>query len=265
MRLDRLAPLAALLCVPWLSGCVVDDHAFSVSEVQEATRPLQADGRFSLENVNGRIHVDTWDQPRVRIEATKRAPDRAALERVRVEISGQADCVDVRTRQPKTGWTLFGSAAAVEYHVTVPRAAQVRVVSTNGRIEVDGVTGTLEARTVNGAVTITGAAARVAASTVNGRIRASYARADADALHRFSTTNGRIEVTLTAGAGGSLEASTVNGSIRSDLQLAHEHARPHSLKGRLGEGRGGFELATVNGSISIVRAGASASSDADKS
>lgn len=263
MRFHRAARLAVLLCVPWFSACIADGRAFSASDVQVATRPLEAAGRFSLENVNGGIHVDTWDQPQVRIEATKRASNRAALERVQVEISGQGERVDVRTRQPKRGFSWFGSAAAVEYHVTLPRDAQVRVESVNGRIEVDGVKGALEAKTVNGAVAITGAAGRVAASTVNGGIRTSYAQPDADALHRFSTTNGRIDVSLPAGTGGGLEASTVNGRIRSDLALAHEHAHPHSLKGRLGDGRGGFELASVNGSISVVRAGGSGGAERD--
>ena len=245
--------VAALLAGPALSACVVVGGGLPLAhDTQVETRAFEPGGLFTLENVNGRVTVATWSEPRVRIEADKAASAESLLRGMRIEIAGEGPRVDVRTRMPG-GW-LFGGGGQVEYRITLPADARVRVETVNGAIEIQGVAGELRASTTNGSVEIADAAGEVQASTVNGGIHARYRTASPDGRHRFSTTNGSITVAVPDGAGGRLEAATVNGSIQSDLTLESTgRATRRRLQGRLGKGRGSLELSTVNGSLHLRR------------
>lgn len=250
----RVLPRAAavLLAGPLLSACFVGSGLPRVRDTLVETRAFEPGGQFTLENVNGRVTVATWSEPKVRIEAEKAASSDSRLKGLRVEIVGEGRRVEVRTRMPG-GW-LFGGGGQVEYRITLPADAQVRVQTVNGAVEIEGVAGELRASTTNGSIHVTDAAGEVQASTVNGGIHARYRAASPDGRHRFSTTNGSVTVSLPEGAGGRLEASTVNGSVENDLPLeSTERSTRRRLEGRLGKGRGLLELSTVNGSIHLRR------------
>jgi hypothetical protein len=232
-------------------GCVDGGVFLSAREHLAETRTLGAGGEFVLENVNGRVVVEAGAAGQVRIEADKAASSDAMLRQVRVEIDGEGDRVEVRTRLPHGGW-LFGGSGRVDYRVTVPPDARVRVQTVNGSVDVRGLTGALRASTTNGSVEVADASGSVDASSVNGAIRTTYRTLDKDGRHAFSTTNGSINVSVPEGAGGRLLARNVNGSIDNDLPLAStSHASRHRLEGSLGDGRGSLELRTVNGSIHL--------------
>jgi hypothetical protein len=239
-----LAPL--LLASTLASGCL--SHTLSARDTLEETRPLDADGRFTLENTNGSVELETWDRNEVRIRAERRASSERRLERIEVNIEGEGERVSVQTRLP--GSSLFGGGAQVSYHVTVPRGARIEVGSVNGRLSMLGVEGVVKASTVNGRVELEGAPREVEASTVNGRIEARYFAAADSGRHRFSTTNGRVTVCLPDDARGRFDASTVNGRVRSDLPLDVQRRR---IRDRIGEGGADYAIETVNGSVLICR------------
>jgi DUF4097 and DUF4098 domain-containing protein YvlB len=226
----------------------------SVQESIVETRELEPGGRFELENVNGRVHVATWTEPRVRIEADKAASSRSALRNLRIDIDGEGSRVKVRTRHSRGSWLFGGGGGKVDYRITVPAGARVSVETVNGRVEIEGVTGDLRAATTNGGVEISGASGVVVATSVNGSINTGYGTLTGEGDHRFSTVNGSITVLVPEGTGGRLEAQTVNGSVDSDLRLeSSERATRRRLVGRLGQGRGSLKLETVNGSIRLRR------------
>ena len=241
---------AVLLSTAALFGCGVGGGPLSARETSDETRAFEAGGVFTLENVNGTVTVETWSEPRVRIEADKAASTGPLLERLRVEIEGEGRRVDVRTRMPR-GW-LFGGGGKVDYRITLPADARVRVQTVNGPVEVRGVSGEVKASTTNGSVEVLDAGGVVEASAVNGGVSARYRKLDPDGRHRFSTTNGSVTVSVPAGAGGRLDARTVNGSVGSDLPLeTTDRATRRRLEGRLGKGRGLLQLSTVNGSVRL--------------
>ena len=235
-----------------LAACVDGSGSPAIHETVVETRALDPGGVFTLDNVNGRVTVTTWSEPRVRIEAEKAAWSEARLRELRVEIDGEGRRVDVRTRMPRGTWLFGGGGSRVQYRITLPEGARVRVGTVNGSVEVTGVAGELRASTTNGSVEVTDAAGVVEASTVNGGIRARYRVVDSDSRHSFSTTNGSINVSVGPGAGGRVEASTVNGSIENELPLeSTSRATRRRLEGRLGKGSGSLHLNTVNGSIHL--------------
>jgi len=244
----RLLGLVALLGL-WAAGCVPGYGPLTVRDSFEATRSLAPDGRFTLENTNGEVQVATWDQDQVRVEAELRAASESQLRQIAIEVQGEGDRVSVNTRLPRGGF--FGHGGAVDYHITLPRHARLEVKTVNGRVSIEGLEGRLLASTVNGGVEITDAAGEVHATTVNGSIRAQYDAAD-DGQHRFETTNGSVTVTLPDDATGRFEAHTVNGSISTDFPLTVEGRMfKRHLEGRLGDGRGSYQISTVNGAVRI--------------
>ena len=59
----------------------------SISEEFHQTIPLNADGRLTLDNVNGEIRIVTWDENSVRVDAVKRARSQDHLDAVKIEIN----------------------------------------------------------------------------------------------------------------------------------------------------------------------------------
>jgi hypothetical protein len=242
------AAVVALLIPAAFTGCDVAAMGPTERENVSETRRLDPQGTFTLENTNGAVILETWDQPTVSIEAEKVASE-GMLEQIHVEIRGEGDRVDVVTRQPRSNW---GRSGKVEYHVKVPARARVEVETTNGSVRVRGTSGALRASTTNGGVEITDATGPVEAETTNGSIRSDFRKAPAEGWNRFSTTNGAISITLPADASGQFAASTVNGGISTDFPLqVSGRVGGRRLRGQLGDGRARFEARTVNGSVKI--------------
>jgi DUF4097 and DUF4098 domain-containing protein YvlB len=242
-----LCSLAALT----LSGCVAGDFGTPFRETVDESRSLAAGGEFSLENTNGSVRLVAWDEARVRIEAVKHARSERALEELKVEVVGEGDRLTVRTRHPRPRW--IGDSGRVDYHVRLPRGARARVKNVNGRVEVSGVAGAVDAETVNGSVEVTGAASAVEASAVNGGVEVEMARLDSSGRSRLSTTNGSVRLTLPRDASAEIEARTVNGSVACDFELADARKSRRKLEGRIGAGGARFDLGTVNGSVHVDR------------
>jgi hypothetical protein len=235
-----------------LTGCVGGDFGMMPFEkTVDETRPLAANGEFSLENTNGTVKLVAWDEARVRIEAVKHAASERALEELQVEITGEGDRLSVRTRYPRPRW--MGGAGKVDYRLSVPRGARVRVSTVNGRVEVDGVAAALKASTVNGSVDVTGAGGEVEASAVNGSVDVAVARVDPAGRSEIRTTNGSVRLTLPRDASADVQAHTVNGSVGCDFDLADASKGRRKIEGRIGSGGARFEVGTVNGSAHIDR------------
>ncbi len=247
-----LAVLASLALVGCIGpGGFPGGNAYH--ETVDLARPLSPNGEVTLDNTNGRVRVATWDEARVRIEATKGAPREEMLREIEIVVEGEGDRVAIRTRLPRRRH-FFGPGGQVEYHLTVPRGARVSVKNVNGAVELDGVEGGVRASTVNGSVEAARLAGEVDASTVNGSVEVSMARVAEDGHNRLGTTNGTVRLTLPRDASANVEAGTVNGSAHCDFDL-DEGARVsrRKVEGRIGRGGARFELRTVNGSASIDR------------
>ncbi len=247
--LFRTAPL--LLAASALSGCFLEDAALTARDSLEETRDFEPGGTFRLENINGSVTVETWDQERIYIEAVKSATSQRSLDAIKIEIDGEGDLVEVRTRVPRRR-SFFGRIGKVEYLVRLPAEARVVVVTVNGKLHIGGIAGRVQASTVNGTVEIYDVSGEVEASAVNGSIEAIYRQADSDGRHHFSTVNGGVTLSLPPDAGGRVEAHTVNGTVQTDFPLeVRGKFRGRHLEGRIGEGRGSFDINTVNGSVTI--------------
>lgn len=251
----RLLALALLLAASTAGATTIDrtiDRTFDV-------RP---GARVNVDNVNGRVTVTAWNQPRVRVVAFQHVEshDSALAQKTinsLVNLSADANGVRVHTNHPKNddgffAWLAGQSVrASVTYQITVPRASNLDVETVNGTLAASDVAGRLRFSTVNGRITIERCAGEVDASTTNGSISADLTAVNGR-LVNLSTTNGRIAVSLPRTVAARVDAGTTNGSITSDIAVLTTASTKHSLRGTLnGGGNAEVRLRTTNGSITI--------------
>ncbi|HEY2324634.1 MAG TPA: DUF4097 family beta strand repeat-containing protein [Thermoanaerobaculia bacterium] len=241
-------------------------HAETLSQTIDKTFEVRPGATFALDNVNGHVNVTSWDQPRIRVRAVKtvsRADDpRGTLNALRVEMTPRDGGVSVHTVYPKHGdlgfvdfFTGNWVDAKVEYDVTVPRSMSLNVETTNGTIEVNGVSGLLKVETTNGSIRLDRCAGNIDATTTNGRVTAELLSIDRTHANRLSTTNGKIVLTVPSSLAAEIDASTTNGSIDSELAVTTHSISHHSLRGTVNGGGAELRLRTTNGSIEIRNGG----------
>src|ERR1700726_3931998 len=79
------------------------DHWGAFTEEFHKTYELTPDGRVELENINGSVHISTWEQNQVKVDAVKYADSREKLEEANIEIDAGKEYVSIRTKYPEHG------------------------------------------------------------------------------------------------------------------------------------------------------------------
>jgi len=245
-------------------------HATTLHESIDKTFDVRPGAELTLSNVNGRVEIGTWDQPRVRVQAEKVSDSRddaaakKGLRELQVEIQPRNGGLSIQTREPRQrggNWLdyLFGDHVntSVTYHITLPRQMNAKVETVNGRLIVNDLTGTLQLETTNGGIEVSRCAGSIDAETTNGAISAELLRVSNGPM-KFETTNGRITLSVPPTLAATINASTTNGRIKSDLAVTTKNFEEDSLRGTLNGGGPLIRLSTTNGSISIHAIGGGA-------
>ncbi len=233
--------------------------AETIEDTLEQTLAFTPGSLLELSNTNGDVEIGTWDRNEIQIEARKRVKasgdDRArqAFEDLRVVIDESANGVSVETEYPKGRGSWWGGvSASVHYSIRVPREADLRIDTVNGKVFVEGAHGRIDLETTNGGVKAEDAGGSVTARTTNGSIDVELREISADEAMDFRTTNGSITLTLPSDVRADLSARTTNGSVHTDFPVTVQGTfRKNRLEGELNGGGATIELRTTNGSIRI--------------
>ena len=235
------------------------DHGGLTEEFHQ-TYALTPDGRIELDNINGDVHISSWDRSEVKVDAVKHAWTKERLDEAKIEIDSGKDYLSIRTKYPDHNhtfnWGSHDNAASVEYTLTVPRTARLDEIKLiNGALEITGVSGEVNASCINGRLEARNLAGRAKLSNINGRLEANF---DHLGGHRveLNSVNGPLELTIPSDSQAEIEASTVSGGIENDLGLHVNHHRfvGHDLRGEMGNGGTHIRLENVNGRIEIHHA-----------
>jgi Putative adhesin len=163
-----------------------------------------------------------------------------------------------------------GMMRSTEVTIQVPQQTALRLSTLNGgKIEVENVSGEIEAENMNGSITILQASGSVVANSMNGKITVSLARVTPNKTMSFSTMNGTVDVTLPADTKANLRMKSENGDIFTDFEVKMEGSRSpvvddqrktggryrvrtdKSLSGTINGGGPEIQFTTFNGSILI--------------
>jgi len=240
-------------------GAHASDRRGEFTEEFHQTYPITPDGRIELDNINGPVHISSWDQNSVKVDAVKYADTKERLEEAKIEIDSGKDFLSIRTKYPdhNNSWTSgsHNNPASVEYTLTVPRAVRLDEIKLiNGELDISGVTGEVRASCINGELRARDLAGRARLSTINGRLDARFDQLSGSSVE-LNSVNGEVEMTIPSDSNAQIDANTVPGGIHNDfgLHVSH-HFVGHNLHGELGNGGTHIKVSNVNGRIEIRHA-----------
>jgi DUF4097 and DUF4098 domain-containing protein YvlB len=239
------------------------DSGDELREEFHQTYPLSPTGRISLENLNGGVQINVWDQSSVKVDAIKKAYRQSRLNEAKIEVNASEENIKIKTDYPYEHQTFYSddrrydNPATVDYTLTVPRKAVLESIEmVNGPIDIDGVEGRVKASSVNGRVNARGLTNEVRLSTINGQLTATFTQLDETKPVQLGSVNGSVTLVIPSNANASIRAGTVNGGITSDFGLKVKHGEyvGHSMDGQIGTGGPLIKLTNVNGGIKITHA-----------
>jgi len=235
-----------------------------VREEFHQTYPLSANGRVSLENINGGVRITVWDQNEVKLDAVKRAYRRERLDEAKIRVNANTDSIRIRTDYPDWNQTSnddegrrYNNPASVDYTLTIPRRARIDSVEViNGSLDIDGAEGDVKASSINGYVKARSLTGDVRLSTVNGGLEATFIKLEEAKPVNLSSVNGGIVLILPSDANAQVRAGTIHGGVSNEfgLPVAHGEYVGHELYGQIGTGGARIKLDNVNGRIAIKHA-----------
>ena len=241
-------------------GAQAADHRGSMTEEFHQTYNLTADGRVELDNINGSVHIASWDRNEVKVDAIKSADTKERLDEAKIEIDSRGSSLSIRTKYPDHdntwNWGSHNNPASVEYTLTVPRTARLDEIKLiNGSLDVTGVSGEVKASCINGRLEAKNLAGRAHLSTINGRLEAQFDQLARQSME-LNSVNGSVDLTIPSDSNAEVEASTVSGNIDNDfgLHVNHHNFVGHDLKGELGTGGTHIRISNVNGRIEVHHA-----------
>lgn len=241
-------------------GAHAADRRGALTEEFHQTYALTADGRVELDNINGDVHISSWDRNEVKVDAVKYADTKERLDEAKIEIDARNDSIAIRTKYPNHdhtwNWGSHNNPAGVEYTLTVPRAARLDEIKLiNGELDVNGVTGEVNASCINGRLQAHNLAGRARLSNINGKLEARFDQLSGQRVE-LNSVNGSVELTIPSDSNAEVEATTVSGGINNDfgLHVNNHHFIGHDLRGELGSGGARIKISNVNGRVDVRHA-----------
>ena len=73
-----------------------------MTEEFHQTYALTADGRVELDNINGAVHISSWDRNEVKVDAVKYANTKERLDEAKIEIDSGKDYLRFEPSTPTT-------------------------------------------------------------------------------------------------------------------------------------------------------------------
>ena len=206
---------------------------------------------LSIDVTIGTVRIDGWDRPDVEITIERRAPDRAQLARVPIAIEDTAARLSVRAIQTEN---TTDPACRADVTVRVPRMALIdRVQVLEGRIAIEGFTGTLTADIRRGPIDGKSVSGTLRLEAGIGSVTLTDARLLENGLLRLRSFNGDVRLSLAARpADARIMALALNGHVKSDIPLTRRETwGPRWGEATIGKGEPVISLDVVTGLIEI--------------
>lgn len=272
--------LSCAVALALLGGSVSSAELISEHKTWQQTYAVSsAAPRLHVRNIWGNVIVRPGTGREIVVSADERrsAATRDAFERskeqLRLDIVANADGVSLLVHDPdrKNGRADVCQGCQLEYQfeISVPQGTIVDVGTvTDGRVDVSGIRGPVNANNVNGPVAVSGVYECSNIETVNGALDVTFARAPGGNCD-IKTINGEITVGLPPTAGINAILKVGHGDIESDFDVEpmefpakidrqqrddrFTYRIQQSAALRVGNGGPTFTMASLNGDVRILK------------
>jgi hypothetical protein len=254
--------------------------AAPVTEEQSWTETHAVTGsspRLEVGNIWGSVQVRVGPPGRITASVTelRTAPDQARFERsqeilkleVEADASGVSFLVGERSRHRQHWNDCEGCRVDYQFDIEVPPDAVVDVGTVmDGKVEIQGVAGTIRASNINGPVSVADVRDCEAVSSVNGPITMGYSHAPLQDC-RIETVNGDVTLVMPIDTGLDVRLDLFNGEAFSELPVSpfelpatveqivedsRTRYRIQQMAGmRVGAGGPTYSIASMNGDLRI--------------
>jgi len=235
----------------WIVLAVALVAAADVSDRQTRVIPLPPGKPLSIEVTIGSVRSDGWDKPDVEIIVERRAPDNAQLARVPLTIDDSPARLSVRALQTEN---TTDPACRTDVTIRVPRTALLdRVQVLEGRIAIDGLSGSLTADIRRGPIDGKNVSGTLRLEAGIGSVTISEARLSETGLLRLRSFNGDVRLSLAARpVNARIMALALNGHVKSDIPLTRRDTwGPRWGEATLGKGEPVISIDVVTGMVEI--------------
>lgn len=233
----------------------INERAESSETITQSATGLT---KLSVDTKNGSVIVTATDSPEVLIKAFYSASGHSVanaqerLQQLRTEVSTSGSVLNVTAIYP----SMAISNQSIRYEISLPKDLDLKVTTSNGRIEVDNIEKRVELHSSNGTIDVRAQAGpeELLVKTSNGRINVSAA--PIGGLYDLRTSNGSVTVTLPESVGVEIKASTSNGSINLGYgQWVFEGGQVSNknIAAKLGDGSLNLNISTSNGNIGLQK------------
>jgi DUF4097 and DUF4098 domain-containing protein YvlB len=192
--------------------------------------PLTDPSRPAVVNaslMNGGITVTGYAGTEVIVEARPRGheseskPDRKAEGMHRLDSRGTGLSVEEQDNQVNIGVREMNRT--VDLTIQVPFKTSLKLKCLNdGNIQVDHVSGEIDANDLNGGVKLTNISGSAVAHSLNEDVTVTFDQVTPGKAMSFSTMNGDIDVSLPADTKARVKMKADNGEIYSDFEVRQE-------------------------------------------
>lgn len=247
----------------------------SLRLVERETKSFNVTGtpNVTVQTFDGYITVHGWDKPEVQLTINKRAATEQQMRGIRLNTNQNNSNINVNASfdpafsQRDANFNFPN--AIVNFELYVPRSSMVRLNSGDGRLELDGVNGSLDLNTGDGRIEVQDARGRLVAKTGDGRIQVQNFDGDVDAR----TGDGRIvldgrfaALAVRTGSGSIMLTvpTDFNATIETDAESVDNEgaditeessSSPRLKRWKIGQGGRVLTLRTGEGRIFLRRAG----------
>lgn len=234
-----------------LSAAAIAD----VSDKIEKNYDFNSNGRIQLSNINGDVTINACDCSQVTLSAEIKASSQEMRDRISIEIENNDSHLNIQTKyKDNRGSSWHNESSEVIYALSVPNNVRLETIElVNGDLNINGITGALEAELVNGDLKSDGATNSTHVEMVNGSMEIHFDKLDNTQKVELEAVNGNIAIYLPSDADATIDAETVSGKITNDFDLKvikHKYVGSE-MRGKIGNGNANIQLENVNGKISV--------------
>ncbi|KAF0197661.1 MAG: hypothetical protein FD169_263 [Bacillota bacterium] len=174
------------------------------------------------------------------------------LKALRTEVSTTGTTMSVEGIYPST--TINNQS--IRYEIAIPKSLNLKIRTSNGRINVEEIVGKVDLYTSNGTIDVVSQVGpeELLVYTSNGKI--NVAAAPTGGTYNLRTSNGTVTVSLPEDLGVSFKATTSNGSIDlgyGQWSFVGGQLTNKNVTAQLGDGSLDLDIQTSNGSIKLTK------------